>query len=163
MTASGCSHHSFQQQLKNVPSEKLELNKRNNTLNKIAFLTFSITLKDSTKDLYEIRLINTIFAEGALKKADFAEKTVIEPNYLYYQILGENGAKKGDHYERIENPLSQVYEYPSGNGTLAKKTITKSFGELVIRFQYDQTTKSILIFKPDPLSLVLKPIYHATF
>lgn len=158
-----CKPYSLQAQLKNVPTEHLSLQGEQNSTSKIAFFTFRVSLKDSAKDSYEIKLLNTTFAEGALKKKTFAEKTVVEPNYLYYQILGENSTGSSKHYERVQNPLSVVYESPADNGALTKTTITKKSGEMVIRFQYDQSTKSILIFKPDPASLSLKPIYHAVF
>lgn len=98
-----------------------------------------------------------------IEKPAFAEETLIEPGYLYYQILSENSTGNNKHYERVQNPLAAVYEGPAENGAMAKTTVTKVSGEILIRFQYGEATKSIVIYKPELPSLNLKPIYHAVF
>lgn len=160
ITMNSCTVASKQQQ-RGTTVEKLNLNSTGAAINKIAFLTFRITATDTLKDLFDIKLINTHFAEGLLKKNVVATETVIEPYYLYYQVYREDKKRQDKHFERVINPLSKVLEYSSEDGKLAKKTVYNNSGELVIRFQYDQNLKSLKIFKPDQRSLALKPIYHA--
>jgi hypothetical protein len=160
---SSCKPRSLQKQLKNVATERLPLRGEEKQDSKIAFFTFRVSLKDSATNAYEVKWLSAKFAEGRIKKPSFVQQTIVKPNYLYYQILGEKGAGGNGHFEQVQDPLSTAYESPGDDGGLTKTVVRKKSGELVIRFQYDETTKSILIFKPDPASLNLKPIYHATF
>ncbi len=161
MTMNSCSAAKPQQT--KLPVEKIDLKASETAGDKIVFLTFRITITDSLNDQYDIKLINKIIADGSLKKNAFSKETVIEPNYLYYQVTGGDTKGNDKHFERVENPLARTFEYTSEDGKLAKKTIKTSTGELAIRFQYDQNSKSISIFKPDQQSAKLKPIYHAIF
>ena len=142
-----------------TPLEKLKLNIPENATDKIVFLTFKISLEDSTTDKHLVTLINSTLAEGKLKIKSFKEPVEIEKNYLYFELSAdENGVK---NYERVENPLRMVYEYPGEvNGQLAKALIKNKTGDFVIRFQYDSSMKYLLIYKPGIDSLILKPIYR---
>ena len=51
-----------------IPLEKLKLNIPENATDKIVFLTFKISLEDSTTDKHLVTLINSTLAEGKLKR-----------------------------------------------------------------------------------------------
>ena len=138
--------------------ERLEINKAGSALNKIVFLTFEVSSADSAKDIYDFKLKNTFFASGALKQATLDIQIPVEPYYFYYRISDEN--QKTVNYQKVQNPLQTVYEFPGENG-LSKKLIEKKSGELVVRFNYTKDSKYISFLKLDPYTKTLKTIYHA--
>lgn len=144
----------YQQQIQ----EKLNLNKQE-AFNKIAFLTFSVSLEDSIKDIYEFKLKEAFFADGQLKKNAFNQRMAIEPYYFYFEVSDEN--KKSPGLIRIPNPLETAYEYVEETGSLNKKVVKKATGEVSLRFQYGSGSKYLSIYKPQLNSLKLKRIYHA--
>ncbi len=160
MALSGCSPGLKSQSGGSKINEQLNLEKNTNLINRIAFLTFEITMTDSIADLYTISLKKSIFADGLLKKSEAGIGISPEPNYLYYQLTKEN--KQGDSFEKVQNPLFMIYEYPGDNGSLNKQAVRKKSGEFVIRFQYEKALKFISFFKPSTNSKSLKKIYHAS-
>jgi hypothetical protein len=156
-----CCHAPLKSQDRSFkPNEDLNLNRNGEALDKIAFLTFEVTLTDSVKDEYQFKLVKTFFTNGSLKKGIATANEVKEPRYLYYQIDG--GSAKQEDYSKVPDPLKMVYEFPGENGALNKKTFVNKKGELIIRFQYEKTTKAISIFKMEPNTLTLKKVYNAT-
>lgn len=127
---------------------------------KIVYLSFDISLTDSIYDEYSVKIKNKILAEGVLKKSVFRESLVIEKGYLYYE-LSPGDSSSSNRLQKIQNPLLKTYEYPGEDGTLNKQTFPSSRGVLTIRFQYENSLKSISIYKPDKNSISLKKIYYA--
>lgn len=138
----------------------LELNKNGDALNKIVFLTYEVVLVDSAKDEYSFALVDKKFSPGTLKKDMSPSDEIKDPAYFYYEFGGAQD--KPNKQYKVLNPLNLTLEYPEDNGALNKKTVYKKKGELTIRFQYEQSLKSLSIFKVKPSSLTLKKIYDAT-
>lgn len=140
------------------PIDKLTLNKDGTALNKIVFLTYKVTY-DSLQQRYNFQLINKVFADGELNPNTLAEPPSVEPNYFYCEVNG----KAAIQYNKVEDPLHIVREYPSDDtsGKLAKTDIYLPEGEITLRFQYIPGVKNILIKTPFPHSQKLKTIYYA--
>ncbi|RAJ05308.1 hypothetical protein LX64_02465 [Chitinophaga skermanii] len=140
------------------PTEKLALNKNGEAINKIVFLTYRVTY-DSTRQQYDFKLTNKFFADGELNPNMLAQVPSIEPNYLYCEVTG----KYGTQYNKVENPLQIVREYPADDesGALAKITIHQKEGEFTARFQYNSDVKYLMIKIPNLQSQQLKTIYYA--
>ena len=136
----------------------LNLNIKEN--NKIVFLTFDMSLIDSTKDRYSFTLINKIISEGILKKHLFKEEKSIEKNYLYISFSNQGGQESD--WIKVNDPLNMLYEYPtSENNDLGKSVISQNKGILTFRFQADSNFNFISIYKPTA-DLKLKKIYYAS-
>jgi len=156
----GCSsQHKSQSQLRDLPMEKLNVTKGENTGNKILFITFRMTLTDSIKDTYKFTVVNTIFGEGILNKNSFNSDIPAEPFNLYCEISDEN--KKRVDLVKVQNPLLKVFEYSPDKKTLEKKLFTSNTGELYLRFQLNKNSKYLTIYKPQPDLRTLKKIYYA--
>lgn len=126
-------------------------------INKIIFLTFSISVKDSVKDEYDLHKKDVKYADGILKKAG-ADLNNAEPQYLYCELL--NGEKERLDIVRVENPLLRVFEYSEeGSNQLQKKAFTAKTGEFVVRFNLNKQTKYLSVYKLSANQL--KKIYHA--
>jgi hypothetical protein len=140
------------------PTEQLTLNKSGDAINKIVFLTYKVTY-DSLKQQYAFTLINKVFADGSLNPNTLSEKPDIEPHYFYCEVTGSQATQ----YNKVEDPLNIIREYPSdeSSGKLTKIELHLPEGEITLRFQYSAGTKSLLIKIPYPDSLKLKTIYYA--
>jgi len=140
------------------PVEKLALNTNGEAINKIVFLTYRVTY-DSLTQQYNFRLTRKFFANGELNPNMLAEQSYIEPGYFYCEITGTE--KK--QYNRVEDPLQLVREFPSDDtsGQLSKVVIHQSEGDITLRFQYVPGSKNLLIKIPFPHSQKLKTIYYA--
>lgn len=157
---SGCNPAFRNQSAGNSLNEELNLIKSQSGAGKIVFLTFEMVMTDSINDVFTIRLKNTIYADGTLKKGTSTVALSIEPNYLYYQLTNDGKSVTGS-YEKVYNPLNMIYEYPGENFELNKLTAKKQHGEFVIRFQYEKDLKYISIFKPNTDLKSIKKVYHA--
>ena len=144
---------------KEIP-EQLNINQSGKAIDKIVFLTFSVTLQDSIKDVYTIALTNSIIANGVLKKNAVNKETVIEPNYLYVDITDKD--QKRTELIKVRDPLMVEYEYPGEDNSLGKRIIRKQTGLLNFRFQFQASSTYISIYKHAPPPVNLKKIYHAT-
>jgi hypothetical protein len=140
------------------PTEQLTLNKSGDAINKIVFLTYKVTY-DSLKQQYAFALVNKVFADGALNPNALAEQPNIEPHYFYCEVTGSQATQ----YNKVEDPLNIIREYPSdeSSGKLTKIEMHLPEGEITLRFQYTSDTKSLLIKTPLPHSQKLKTIYYA--
>jgi hypothetical protein len=140
------------------PTERLSLNKDGAAANKIVFLTYKVTY-DTTKQEYTFKLTNKVFADGQLNPNMLSEQPYIEPGYFYCEITGFAQTQ----YNKVEDPLNIIREYPSedATGKLTKVEIHQSEGEITLRFQYSPDVKSLLIKKPFPHSQKFKTIYYA--
>ena len=129
----------------------------NRVVNKIVFLTFSISVKDSMNDEYDLRMTNVKYADGTMKKAN-AEMNSAEEQYLYCEFL--NGEKETMDIIRVDNPLFRVFEYTNeGSNQLQKKAFASKVGEFVIRFNLNKQTKYLSVYKISANKL--KKIYYA--
>ena len=129
----------------------------NRGVNKIVFLSFFISVKDSVKDEYDLRMTDVRYADGTMKKANAAMNST-EPQYLYCELL--NGEKETLDIVRVENPLFRVFEYSNeGSNQLQKKAFTAKVGEFVIRFNLNKQTKYLSVYKISANKL--KKIYYA--
>lgn len=155
-----CSSSRSNKASANRVDEQLSFSKREDVNNKIAFLTFEITMLDSASDSYQVKLIKSVFADGQLKSVKPETTQIFEPNYIYYQLSKKNQVAEG--YDKVLNPLYMIYEYPADNGALNKTLIKKQKGEFVIRIQYQKEQDSISFYIPDIKTKSLKQIYHAT-
>lgn len=140
------------------PTEKLALNTNGEAVNKIVFLTYKVNY-DSLTQQYRFSLINKYFADGELNPNMLAEQPAIEQGYFFCEVTGT--AQK--QYNKVEDPLQLVREYPSDDtsGKLSKIVIYQKEGEITLRFQYIPGVKNILIKTPFPHSQQLKTIYYA--
>ena len=139
--------------------EDLHISDKANGESKIVFLTLNITLTDSINDTYRFQVVNTIFADGILKKSQ-AENMPLQPQYLYCEILDAD--KKRIDFIKVENPLFKIVEYnETPESPLQKKTIKSTTGEFVLRFQYNRNSKYLSIHKTENNSQNLKQIYNA--
>ena len=159
--AIGCAASKMKgKQAESLPIENLQITGEQNSDNKIVFLSIMIMQTDSIKDTYSLKVTNTIFADGRLKRNPLATFSP-EPNYLYCEILDNN--KKRSDYIRVENPLLRVYEFNENPGSpLDKKSIKSKVGEFNLRFQFDKNSKYLSIYKASPDYKTLKKIYNAT-
>ena len=129
----------------------------NRGVNKIVFLTFSISVKDSVKDEYDLRMTDVKYADGTMKKAN-AEMNSAEARYLYCEFLNEE--KETMDIIRVDNPLLRVFEYTNeGSNQLLKKAFASKVGEFVIRFNLNKQTKYLSVYKISANKL--KKIYYA--
>jgi hypothetical protein len=140
------------------PTEQLTLNKNGDAINKIVFLTYKVTY-DSLKQQYSFGLVNKVFADGTLNPNTLSEQPYIEPHYFYCEVTGSPATQ----YNKVEDPLNIVREYPSDetSGQLAKIEMHLPEGEITLRFQYTSGVKNLLIKVPFPHSQKLKTIYYA--
>lgn len=156
---SGCNKHFQNKKRIETPLEKIELNIKGASGDKIVFLTFKIMLKDSAIDNYDVKVINSIIADGKLKQKGIAEPNDIQFNYLYIECSAIKSGEK--RFEKVKNPLIMDYEFSGEeNGGLEKALVRKKSGEFVFRFQYDASKKYLSIFKPVNDSHMLKIIYR---
>ncbi len=138
----------------------LAINKFGEGDNKIAFLTLEVTLKDTAKDIYDFKLVKTVFANGTLSNNSVDEPIVFEPGYFYCAISADD--KTTSDYIKVKNPLKMAYEYADEGGQLKQAVILKNKAEVFIRFQYNKNLKYISIYNLPNNSLLLKKIFYAT-
>lgn len=140
------------------PTEKLTLNRNGDAINKIIFLTYKVTY-DSLQQQYRFGLINKFFADGALNPNTLSEQPYVEPHYFYCEVTGAQATQ----YNKVEDPLNIIREYPSdeSSGQLNKIEMHLPEGEITLRFQYTSGVKNLLIKVPFPHSQKLKTIYYA--
>jgi hypothetical protein len=155
----GCTPRQNSQNKMARPIENLQLNTDNQALNKIVFLTFEVTLLDSAQEEYGFRLINKTFSNGVLKKERSGAVEPTDRGFLYY-TLEENNTKA--IFAKVPDPLEMQLEYPGENQAMEKKTFYRNKGEVTLRFQFEQNSKTISIFKVAHHSLTLKKVYYAT-
>jgi hypothetical protein len=155
----GCTPRQISQNKMSRPSEDLQLNKDNQALNKIVFLTFEVALIDSASEVYGFRLINKTFSTGTLKKETQGNLESNDRGYLYY-TLDENNTTST--FSKVPDPLEMILEYPVENQSMEKKTFYRKKGEITLRFQFKKSSKTISIFKVAHNSQTLKNVYYAT-
>ncbi len=154
----GCTPRQISQNKMTRPLEDLQINKDNQALNKIVFLTFEVSLIDSAREEYGFRLINKTFSTGTLKKETKSNLGPTGRGFLYY-TLDENNNKP--IFAKVPDPLEMLVEYPGENQSMEKKTFYRNKGEITIRFQFEKNAKTISIFKVSRNSQTLKKVYYA--
>lgn len=144
---------------KNETIDKLNISNRENAENKIIFLTLNVTVADSIQDTYNFKVVNTVLADGSLKKGSLPDQQVLEQNYFYCEIADEN--KKRQELIKVQNPLLKVYEYSPNKEVLEKIVFKNMTGDFTIRFQFNKNSKYLTIYKLQPDLRTLKKVYYA--
>jgi hypothetical protein len=143
----------------NTKPDKLNVANKENSENKILFLTLRMTLSDSTRDIYQFTVINSLFKDGTLNTNSFQHDGSIEPYHLYCEITDDN--KKRTDLIKVQNPLLKVVEYSPDKERLEKKVLVSNTGEIYLRFQFSKSSRYLTIYKPQPDLRTLKKIYYA--
>lgn len=143
-----------------IVQDKLEITKYGDAGNKIVFLTFKVIQPDTSKEVYDFKLINKIITDGELKKNLFMQEPTIEPFSYYYSV--SDNIKQKKELIKIPDPLTMSLEYAGDDGAFHKIRIKKDSGQLTVRFQLSANSKYISIYKPNPDLITLKEIYNAS-
>jgi len=110
---------------------------------KIIFLNYSIKINSSTKKS-EIRLINTIIAEGKLKSSP-SEPEIRKQGDLLCISLNKNNEPVDSVI--ISDPLNITVESVDANNTYFKKEIARDSAEFSVRMRLDNNTHAFGIKK----------------
>ncbi|MEO6406609.1 MAG: hypothetical protein ABIY51_06040 [Ferruginibacter sp.] len=146
---------------KELPSEQLNLNPAKGLVGNIVFLTIEIRLADSLHDQYAFRLTDVKYAAGTLKKQFYPDETSYEQTIIYCEILDEG--KNRIDLIKVQNPLMKVYEYSDEKtNMLGKKLMISNSGSFMLRFNYTERSKYIMLYKTGKTLNQLKRIYYAT-
>jgi hypothetical protein len=126
--------------------------------NKILFLTMGLWLQDSIKDEYGFIKKAELYAPGSVKAI-----TGFEGPYEPYQLYWQTKDAKNETMEtgKVPDPLYQSFETSDPNtGRMEKHLVSSQSGEIVLRFNLNDKTRSVSIHKLSDGKL--KKLYEAT-
>ena len=121
---------------------------------RILFLNYEIS-RDGVSETYSARLINTVAAEGSLKKAP-ASPVQAAMGDLELQVLDVNEQLLSTHL--IPNPLDKFVEFVNDTGTLEQKKVSLESAQISVRLQVEPGASSAILRQitgPDSESIVL--------